>query len=318
MPVHEVAVQQSSAESLEPRELAGVSAWERMSFASLRFAVHALARCLTLPGLYRFGQVFGFLEWLVKFKYRRRFVRRLKTLLGDEMTSAQIRRATLSHFTRVRCDKLLYLIFDLLPRELAVERFEIVNRELIDNALAKGKGVYIALSHHGAHHVAGLMMCLLGYKVAGVRDRREGGMRRYIQSMYERRYDELRQVRMIYSDALPRDIYRCFKDNYVLGSALDIQRRRAPRLKTAEVDFLGEKHRFLTGTVQIAIRCGAPILQGFIISRRNFRYSLVAQEVLLDDPNAKETPELLQQIMQRYADNIGRCIRKYPAQITKL
>ena len=54
-------------------QIAPVGAWDRFSFATLRFLVGTLARCLTLPGLYRFGQGFGFLEWVVNHKRRRRF-----------------------------------------------------------------------------------------------------------------------------------------------------------------------------------------------------------------------------------------------------
>jgi KDO2-lipid IV(A) lauroyltransferase len=314
MPANSVA----TTGPLQTSQITPASAWERLSFAVLRVVVYALARCLTLPGLYRFGQVFGFLEWAVNYKRRRRFAARLRAVLGEALPAPEIRKATLDHFVRVRCDKIIYLILDLLPREQVARRFEIVNRHLLDEALARGRGAYIALSHHGAHHVAALMMSLLGYKVAGVRDRREGAIRRYVQSMYEQKYDELRNARMIYSDSFPRDIYRCFQDNFTLGSALDIQRQRDAHLKTAEVDFFGSKHRFLTGTIQIALRCGATILQGFIISDTNFRYRFELHGPLADPSNAAETPEMLDQIMRRYAANIEQYIRRYPAQISKV
>ena len=310
-----------SVATTQPQDTAAcapVSVWERASFVSLRAVVYGLACVLTLPGLYRFGQVFGFLEWAINFKRRRRFAARLRSLLGQDLPASQIRRATLAHFIRTRCDKLVYLIFDLLPRERMLQRFTIVNRHLLDDALARGKGVYVALSHHGAHHVAGLMMSLLGYKVAGVRDRQEGATRRYVQAMYERRYEELRQGRILYSDSFPRDIYRCFKDNYALGSALDVHREREAHLKTMTVDFCGEKRQFLTGTAQIALRCGAPILQGFIVSEPQFRYRLEIHGPLADADYAGGTPELLQQVMQQYADNVERYIRAYPAEITKV
>ena len=308
----------SATGPLETPQIMPVSTWERFSFAVLRVAVYGLARCVTLPGLYRFGQVFGFLEWAVNYKRRRRFAARLRSVLGEGLPAPAVRKATLDHFIRVRCDKIIYLILDLLPREQMVQRFEIVNRHLLDEALTRGRGAYIALSHHGAHHVAALMMSLLGYKVAGVRDRREGAIRRYVQTMYEQKYDELRNARIIYSDAFPRDIYRCFRDNFTLGSALDIQRQRDAHLKTAEVDFFGSKQRFLTGTIQIALRCGATILQGFIISDANFRYRFELHGPLADPANAEETPDSLEQIMRRYAANIERYIRRYPAQISKV
>jgi lauroyl/myristoyl acyltransferase len=233
------------------------------------------------------------------------------------MSAAEIRRAMRLHFQRTRCDKLMYLIFDLLPRDEVVNRFEVVNRKIGEDALAQGNGLYIAMSHHGAHHVMGLMAALLGYKAAGVRDRKEGAMRRYVQSMYERRYPELRKARVLYADSFPRDIYRCFKENYVLISALDIARVRGARLKTANVQFFGQTHKFLTGTMEIALRQGTPILQGFIVSCPNFRYRLDLIELMTDDLKHKPHKELLPILMQRYADNIEHYVRKHPEAITK-
>jgi lauroyl/myristoyl acyltransferase len=307
----------ATAERLPTNEAPPVSTWERFSFTCLRAIVYLLARGLTLPGLYRAGQCFGFLEWAINFKRRRRFAETLRGLLGDELPASEIRRATLGHFTRTRCDKIIYLIFDLLPREQMLPRFEITNRHLLDEGLTRGRGVYIALCHHGAHHVVGLMMSLLGYPTAGVRDRREGSIRRYVQSMYEHHYPELRATRILYSDSFPRDIYRCFRENFALGSALDIHRERDAHLKAADVTFFGRQRRFLTGTVQIALRCGATILQGFIVSDSDFRYRF---ELLgpLTDGDAEESPELLARIMQRYADNIERYIRQYPTHVSRV
>ncbi len=299
-------------------EPACVSAWERFSFASLRVVLYAMARCLTLPGLYRFGRFFGTLEWMVDFRRRRRVVQTLRGLMGDTMTDRQIRAAGRRQFMRVRCDKIIYLIFDLLPPEKTIHRWELKNRELLDAALANGKGVYLSLSHHGTQQITGLMLSLMGYKVAGVRDGREGASRRYIQSLYERCYPELAKVRLIYSGAFPRQIYRCFQDNYVLGSAPDVHRERDPHLKYVEVTFFGQPRNFLVGPMQIALRCGAPILQVFLTAERDFRYCAEILGPLTDRPDEPETPETLQKIIQRYADNIEQFLRRHPEEISRI
>ena len=299
-------------------ETAPVSAWERFCFASLRLVLHLMARCLTLPGLYRFGRCFGTLEWVVNFRRRRRFVQTVRGLMGDALTDRQIRAAGRRQSMRVRCDKIIYLIFDLLPPEKTIHRWELRNREVLDESLARGKGVYLSLSHHGTQQITGLMLALLGYKVAGVRDSREGALRRYIQSMYERCYPELEKVRIIYSGAFPRDIYRCFQNNFILGSSLDVHRERDSRLKHVDVTFFGQSRKFLVGPVQIALRCGAPILQVFLTAERDFRYRAEILGPLTDRPDEPETPEVLQQIVQRYADNIENFLRRHPEEISRI
>ena len=277
-----------------------------------------LAKLLTLDGLYRFGRFFGTLEWCVKYKRRRVFARCLGHIFGAELTPAFRRRQTLAHFRLSRCDKIFYLIMDLLPRDAVLARFHIDNRELLEQGVARGKGVYVTLSHHGAHHVTGLCLALLGYRVAGVRDRKEGSIRRFIQEKYDQKYPEFRKIRFIFSDAYPRDIYRCLNENYTLGSALDVHRPREAHQKTATVTVFGEERKFLTGTVQIALRCGATILQGFVISEPGFHYRFQLLGPLVEPGRSDETPQLLADVMQAYAENVEAYARRHATHITRM
>ena len=114
----------------------------------------------SLRGLYLLGQGFGTLEWLVNYKRRRKFHASLKSLLGDTLTPRQRRRQGRRFFMRTRCDKIFYLIFDRIPRDQALSRFHINGRELLDREVDRGNGCFVAMSHHGAHHVAAMLMTL--------------------------------------------------------------------------------------------------------------------------------------------------------------
>lgn len=296
-----------------------VTPWERVSFEVTRAFVRILAKTFSLTGLYQFGRAFATVEWLINYKRRRRFARRLPDVLGRAATAAEIRRATRGYFVRTRCDKLFYLVLDHLPRKAILDRFHISNRHLLDDAIARGQGAYIALSHHGAQHVAGMLLVACGYKVAGVRDAQEGAMRRYIQDKYQRKNRE--QVRYFFADTYPRNIYRCFKDNFILGSAIDVNRIRAGHLKTLEVTLFGRKRPFLVGPMQIALRCGAPIVYGFLVSRKNFHYTFELRGPLVE-PNQEGTsdegPQVLRDAMDAYAANIARFARQYPCHVSRI
>lgn len=297
-----------------------LSALTRLKFMIVRGFLYAWARCFSLTGLYLFGQFFGVCEWAINYKRRRRFHEQLRKVFGPALERGEcpdVRWACLHHFTRTRCDKLLYLIFDKLPREKILKRVKFHRREVFDEALARGKGVYVCMSHNGSHHVLILLMALLGYKVAGVRDRNEGALRRYIQERYEDTFPEFRAIRMFFADTYPRALYRCFEEGFILGSALDIGRVRGSRLKTAKVTMFGQEREFLTGTMQIALRCGAPIIQGFVVSRKNFYFRLIPTEPLVDPETEVDEPAILQQAMQKYADNIAAHISRYPCHISK-
>jgi lauroyl/myristoyl acyltransferase len=161
-----------------------------------------------------------------------------------------------------------------------------------------------------------LIATILGYKCAGVRDPKEGALRRYVQEKYEETFPELSNVRLFFADTYPRDIYRTFHDGYIVASALDVDRQRGVNLRRAKVQMFDQERAFLTGTMQIALRCGAPVLQGFVVSERNYYYHLHPTGPLVD-PDAPVDDDALQNAMQRYADNIARHLLRYPDHISK-
>jgi lauroyl/myristoyl acyltransferase len=291
----------------------------RWKFMLVRGFLYGWARCFSLTGLYMFGQFFGICEWLINFKRRRRFNQNLMEVHGNPSGGlpASARGACRQHFMRTRCDKLFYLIFDKLPREKILKRVKFHNREMIDDALARNKGLYVCMSHHGSHHVLILLMALMGYKVAGVRDRNEGWLRKYVQQKYDETFPEFRSIKMFFADTYPRDLYRCFAEGRILGSALDVFRDRGSHLRTMPVELFGKRREFLTGTLQIALRCGAPIIQGFVVSRKNFYFHLIPMGPLADPETATDTPDMVQAVMQRYADNIAAHVLKYPDHLSK-
>ncbi len=290
----------------------------RLKLSITRTLLAGTARMIRLQGLYHVVRLFALCEYACDFRRRKRFYRELKRLLGSAYDHASARHACRSYFTRVRCDKVYYLIFDLLPQHQIMERIHTSGREQLDHSLARNKGAYYALCHLGAQHVAGLIMSFMGYQVAGVRDPNESALRKYIQKKYENRFAELRATKILHTNTLPRDIYRCFKDNYLVGSALDVKSIKFPHLKTAQVTLFGETHQFLTGTVQIAIRCKAAIHQGFVISHPGFRYELTGTAPLVDPESAEDTPETVQHIMQAYASNIEQFVRAHPDHLSRL
>lgn len=296
-----------------------VSFYDRAKFAAVRWFFAMWVRLFSLRGLYIFGRFFGTLEFVVNFKRRARYRRELEHVFAEGISRKRVRKITHAAFCRTRCDKLFYLVFDLLPREKIMSRIRFHGRQNLDDALARGHGVYVMLSHVGSHHVAGLLMALLGYKCAGVRDRNEGALRVYIQDKYAKTFPEFAAIRVLYADSFPRDIYRCFHENRVVASALDVSRVRGMQLKTCPVTIFGESREFLTGTLQVALRCGSSIFQGFVVSRPNFYFRLILNPPLFvpDAKSSEEQPELIAELMQKYADGIAVHVREHPDHISR-
>lgn len=219
---------------------------------------------------------------------------------------------------RSRCDKLFYMIFDCIPRPQAETMLIIDNEELLHQVVDRGRGVYVALAHQSSIHVVGMLLCLRGYKVVGVRDRREGGLRRFIQQRFDRKYPEFGRSRIIFSDSFPREIFRCFKEGYLLGSAMDVSRARHPNQKMEEVTFLGERKLFLSGPMWAALRCKAPIVQGFLIPEKNFHYRMRLVEWLIDPEIVNDEESAIREAMQKYAGHVEVFLRENPSLITRI
>lgn len=308
-----------SASGSQGQERIDLPWFTQAKYMCVRGFLWAWARCFSLKGLYLFGQFFGTCEWLINHNRRARFRQNLLEVYGypPEGLPPDARGACLHHFQRTRCDKLFYLIFDKLPKEKILKRIKFHDRHIVDDAVRLNKGVYICMSHHGSHHVLILLASLMGYKVAGVRDRNEGELRRYVQQKYDETFPEFRDIKIFFADSYPRDLYRCFAEGRLLGSALDVHRSRGSHLRTATVNLFGKPREFLTGTLQIALRCGAPIIQGFVVSRKNFYFHLIPAGPLVDPATSTDTPEVVLQAMQRYADNIAEHVQKYPDHLSK-
>lgn len=294
--------------------------YTRVKFGLVRWFLLIWARAFSLKGLYILGRYFGTIEYLINFKRRARYRRELRDVFPEGLNPAREKEIILAYFRRTRCDKLLYVVFDRLPKDKIVRRIKFHGRKHLDEALARGNGIYVMLSHHGSHHVAGLLMALLGYKCAGVRDRNEGASRIYVQEKYAETFPEIAAIRVLYANSFPREIYRCFRENYVVGSALDVSRIRGETLKTCPVRVFGQQREFLTGTLQIALRCRASVAQAFVVSRPNFYFRLIVQPPLYvpDQEAGADLPDRVAELMQRYADGIEAHVREYPDHLSRI
>lgn len=319
--IDEVTQQSARQQPPESEKLAKVGWFDRFKFEAVRSFLWAWTRLFSLRGLYLLGRWFGTCEYLINFKRRARYRLELERVFPEGLSKRRLRTIIRGYFRRTRCDKMLYLVFDRLPKEKILKRIRFHGREHLDDALARSRGAYVLLSHTGSHHVAGLLMALLGYKCAGVRDRNEGVLRVYIQKKYAETFPEFAAIKVLYADSFPREIYRCFRENYVLGSALDVSRVRGLQLKTCPVRIFGQQREFLTGTLQIALRCGATVVQGFVVSRPNFYFRLIVNPSLYvpapGQESGDENPALIATLMQRYADGIEQHVREHPDHLSR-
>lgn len=295
-----------------------VGLWESLSFGLVHWLLSRLLAVVGFGGIYRLGRLFGSLEWLINYKRRRRFAAALQRVLGHK-PSASLRRAeTRAFFIRTRCDKLFYLLIDRVSVDQVDSVFTIENRALLDDMVTRGSGVYMAMSHHGPQLVAGLLLSLCGYPIVAIRDGREGGLKRFVHDRFDRLSQAVRPMRILFSDAFPREIYRCLKDGFILGSAMDVSRLRHPNQKTEKVTLFGEERQFVSGPLRVAIRCGAPVLQAFVVPDGRGGYRLEIVGVLLDPREERDEDEAVRGAMRTYAAQVEKKLRESPYLLSRI
>jgi len=282
----------------------------------MRAVLFVLARTLTLGGLYHVGRAFATCEWLINYKRRGRVHRQVAFVLGPGARRWRRWYAGWRHFVRTRTDKMIYLILDLLQPQQLLERFTVRDRQLLDESLGRGRGMYMALSHLGSHHLVLSLLTALGYeKMAGVRDAKMGAAWRFVQHKHEQtgRY----RVEYFFSSSFPRGIFRRLHENYLVGSLIDVQGNRGEHLKTIEAPIFGLRQEFLAGPLQIALRCGSPVVQTFVVSKPYFRYEVQFAGPLIDPDKEEESPEVLARAVREYAANVEGFARRYPCHISR-
>ncbi|MFQ5412658.1 MAG: lysophospholipid acyltransferase family protein [Phycisphaerae bacterium] len=286
----------AGAASLTDRS-AFIPLFTRARIGWVRTFLMTWVHCFSLSGLYKLGQCFGFLEYLTDYKRRRRVHRKLLSLFGDQFDESRRRRLTCRYFMRIRCDKMFYTIMDRIPRNKLMNRIKLFGLSHIDDALRKGNGVYVALCHFGSHHIAGLIMALLGYELAGIRDSRESPVRRFIQQKYRETFPEVSKMKLFPATSFPRGIYRHLQGNKIVASLLDADRKRGERTKTLPAVLFG---------------CRSTTLQGFVVSRRNFYFQLIITPPLIDPEAVEDETEAIACALRRYAEVVERFARENP------
>lgn len=295
-----------------------LTAWERVSFDCVHAMLSGLVRIVGPAGMFRFGQAFAALEWAINYKRRRRFRQAVREMFPEGIAPADLQRASREWVGYNRCNKLFFLLFDVLPRERLEGLFRFVRKELLDAALARGKGVYIAMSHVGPYQIGGMFLSRIGYRMAAVRDPNESGLTRYVQRRLDRRGGDFARMKVFFSGAFPRVIFRCLEEGYVLGSALDVARIRSAHLRTQDVTVFGRRREFLTGPLHVAVRCRVPILQAFVVPERDFRYMIEFHGPLHDPQQGGDEDDCVRRAMAQYVANLEAHMRRHPCHITRV
>ena len=105
----------------------------------------------------------------------------------------------------------------------------------------------------------------------------------------------------------------------LLGATLAITVVAWVRYVPLIVRIFGETREFLTGTLQVALRCRATICPAFVVSRPNFYFHLIVLPPIHTpaEDQLVENPERIAELMQKYADGIEQHVREHPDHLSR-
>ena len=114
---------------------------------------HTLIECIAglLPGpwVFRVGECLGALAWPFMGKRRRIVIRNLRIAFADEMDMDEIHRMAKDSFCRTAANMISVAYTARLSPKQLKDVLRVENLELLEQALAKGRGVVLLLAHMG-------------------------------------------------------------------------------------------------------------------------------------------------------------------------
>lgn len=104
---------------------------------------------LPLPLVFRLGSVLGLIAWAILPNYRKLARRNLRIAFGSSMPEAELRTAVRRHFQLVGANMFSAPRLARLPEEEVQKRVELIGIGGLHEALARGRGVVMAINHIG-------------------------------------------------------------------------------------------------------------------------------------------------------------------------
>jgi phosphatidylinositol dimannoside acyltransferase len=210
---------------------------------------------------------------------------------------ARVARRAFQNYGRMLTD--FILLGGISPEEL-LARVSIEGRDELDAALARGRGVIMAVPHMGSWDMAGSYGAALGYPIAAVADRFPGSLDDAV--VRTRQHFGLSVIAI--GRSAVRAITDALKANAVVALLCDLE--QGPGVA---VRFFGRGAVVPGGPAALALKTGAALLPACQYATGPGRY-----RIHLDPPLVLHAGETRESVMQRVVDRFQDFIKERPEQ----
>ena len=253
---------------------------------------------------YRIATFFSDLHYLVADKDRLIVKNNLK-IIFPEKTESEICRMRIRLFRNFAKYLVDFFRFEKLDIEFIKKNIRIENRNYVDEALSKGKGVIFVTAHLGNWELGGVVVALSGYPFLVValphKDKK-------IDDFFNAQR-ESKGVKVVPLGRAVRACINFLKENKIIALAADRDFSGTGAITT----FFGKDSYFPEGPAALSCKTGAPVIPGFMLRNPDDTFTLRFEKAI-ECPlqNSKEKTE--EEIISRYKTIFEDYIRKYPDQ----
>ena len=191
------------------------------------------------------------------------------------------------------------LMGSLTPDDL-IQSTSVDGREHLDAALARGRGVIMAVPHMGSWDVAGSYAAALGYQISAVAERFPGSLN---DAVVKTRQSFGLSVIML-GRAAVRALTEALRANHVVALLCDLEQGPG-----TEVRFFGRRAIVPGGPAALALKTGAALMPATQYTTAAGRH-----HIHLDPALAIHEAESKEHLMQRVVDRFEEFIRERPDQ----
>lgn len=254
------------------------------------------------------GRLLGNLMYCTDKKKRNTTKTELAALFGHRFTPEEIDDITRRSFTIYYKRQVETSFLGAFTQERMNNIMHVEGIENLDNALSKGKGIILLLSHFGSFLLPLPYLGYRGYKINQVTGKQIHVSRiaERFWSWRKREADRL-PVRFLQVGKFLRPVFDALDRNEIVAIAFDGRDGK----KWIEVDLFERKVLFSTGPFELARRTGATIIPTFVIRDTNDIQKLVLEPAftLSADSDIKMA---LSSDTRRFAEHFAEYIAAYP------
>lgn len=279
---------------------------------------------LPLLASYRFAAVFAPIAGFFSLKNRARIDQGLSLMYGGNLSALRRRQIIRQTFNNSLCTTAEVLWYPKLTKQLCERIMSIEGQEYLDEALRKKRGVVLLHGHFGNPHIIMPAIGYRGYTLSQLGSRNPpvkrpglpGKVYNVLRShIYKNklRYKEKLPVTFIYTDTFIRDIYRRLAANEVIAMGIDGREGN----RSIELDFLGTRAIFYTGTMKMILRMNPVVLPAFHVRNKTNVHTIVIERPLELVRTGNEEEDIAKN-MKNYFALFEKYVYQYPDHYAKV